>query len=210
MIGALSGKVINQNGEQLIVDVNGVGYEVTATNLILTSLNSENNKVSLVIYTDVKENSISLFGFKNNLEKEVFLLLKKVKGVGSRTAMSIVSAIGAEAILHSIGNNDFSHLKSVSGVGAKTAERIVVELRENVKDYLLDNKLLNNTKSLNSQISTSNYALPGQQNDVILALEKLGFSRDKAQEVLRVTIEKNPNISQDPSELLRLSLANIK
>ncbi|MBP9839210.1 MAG: Holliday junction branch migration protein RuvA, partial [Proteobacteria bacterium] len=208
MIGALSGKVINQNGEQLIVDVNGVGYEVTATNLILTSLNSENNKVSLVIYTDVKENSISLFGFKNNLEKEVFLLLKKVKGVGSRTAMSIVSAIGAEAILHSIGNNDFSHLKSVSGVGAKTAERIVVELRENVKDYLLDNKLLNNTKSLNSQISTSNYALPGQQNDVILALEKLGFSRDKAQEVLRVTIEKNPNISQDPSELLRLSLAN--
>ncbi|MBP9839332.1 MAG: hypothetical protein KBC84_11565, partial [Proteobacteria bacterium] len=148
--------------------------------------------------------------FKNNLEKEVFLLLKKVKGVGSRTAMSIVSAIGAEAILHSIGNNDFSHLKSVSGVGAKTAERIVVELRENVKDYLLDNKLLNNTKSLNSQISTSNYALPGQQNDVILALEKLGFSRDKAQEVLRVTIEKNPNISQDPSELLRLSLANIK
>ena len=75
------------------------------------------------MHTDVKENSISLYGFAELLEREVFLLLKKVKGIGSRTALAIISTIGPEGVLLGIGQQDVSALKRVSGVGNKTAER---------------------------------------------------------------------------------------
>lgn len=215
MIAALRGAVIFQNAEQVVIDVNGVGYEVSVTRALLEEISKNNQQVKILVYTDVKENSISLFGFKNTLEKEVFLLLKKVKGIGSKTAMGVISSVGAETVLNCIGQNDISRLKSVPGIGGKTAERLIVELRENVKDFINDAKI-----SLSSKIEIAPFnkqqpqaAFLGVEYDVILALEKLGIAKEKANQVVILTLKQNaeilPQLKSDSGELLRLALSNL-
>lgn len=212
MIAALRGAVIFQNAEQIVIDVNGVGYEVAVTEAALLEISKNLKEAKVLIYTDVKENSISLFGFKNTLEKEVFLLLKKVKGVGSKTAMAIISRAGAETVLNCIGQNDISRLKSVPGVGGKTAERLIVELRENVKDFLKDSKIgLTSKIEILSSGKEYGVVFSGVENDVILALEKLGIAKEKANQVVALTLKQNneilPKLKTDAGELLRLALS---
>lgn len=214
MIAALRGVVIFQNAEQVVIDVNGVGYEVSVTHAAVEQISKNPKDVKVLIYTDVKENSISLFGFSSTLEKEVFLLLKKVKGVGSKTAMAIISRAGAETVLSCIGQNDISRLKSVPGVGGKTAERLIVELRENVKEFLKDINIGLSSKIEISGTGKSNVAmLSGIEHDVILALEKLGISKEKANQVVTLTLKQHsdilPKLKSDSGELLRLALSNL-
>ncbi len=214
MIAALRGAVIFQNAENVVIDVNGVGYEVTVTRALLEEISKNSKQVTVLVYTDVKENSISLFGFKSTLEKEVFLLLKKVKGIGSKTAMGVISSVGAETVLNCIGQNDISRLKSVPGIGGKTAERLIVELRENVKDFIDDAKISLTSKMevVSSGKQTGGLFL-GVEYDVILALEKLGIAKEKANQVVTLTLKQHaeisPQLKSDSGELLRLALSNL-
>ena len=214
MIAALRGAVIFQNAEQVVIDVNGVGYEVSVTRALLEEISKNIQQVKILVYTDVKENSISLFGFKSTLEKEVFLLLKKVKGIGSKTAMGVLSSVGAETVLNCIGQNDISRLKSVPGIGGKTAERLIVELRENVKDFINDAKISLTSKiEVVSSSKQTTGAVLGVEYDVILALEKLGIAKEKANQVVALTLKQNaqisPQLKSDAGELLRLALSNL-
>lgn len=214
MIAALRGAVIFQNAETVVIDVNGVGYEVLVTRALLEEVSKNAQAVTILVYTDVKENSISLFGFKSTLEKEVFLLLKKVKGIGSKTAMGVISSVGAETVLNCIGQNDISRLKAVPGIGGKTAERLIVELRENVKDFINDTKINLSSKIEIIASGKQNAAVfLGAEYDVILALEKLGIAKEKANQVVALTIKQNaeisPQLKSDAGELLRLALSNL-
>jgi len=134
MISRLSGIIVDIQENILTLDVNGVGYEVLASQAVLTSAEI-NNKLIAIIYTDVKENSIKLYGFKDRLEKEVFKMLLQVSGVGAKTSSDILSHIDKNDLLRAIGSNDITRLQKVKGIGKKTAERILVELKDKVGGF---------------------------------------------------------------------------
>ena len=190
MIGALRGNIIAERDGRVVVDVAGVGYDVWVTKSVLAK--QSNSEVQLVVHTEVRENDISLFGFTQSLEREVFLLLKQVKGIGPKLAMCILSELGAEAVLAGVGQGNAKIFQSVSGVGKKTAERIALELREQVDNYRKEETL--------PQVSV--------ESDVIQALEKLGFQSEKAKGAVTTAIKASGN-SNDSGEILRTALANL-
>ena len=193
MIASLSGNLIHQDGDQLVVDVNGVGYSVSVSSSVLGTLasapagNGAERKLQLIIFTDVKENEIALWGFQTIGEKQVFLLLKKVSGVGSKTAMGIVSHMGTDQLLQRIGASDITALTKLPGVGKKTAERIVVELREQVgalAQGFSAHRTLLDSSTLSGKASDASSAGQSALVDAELALEKLGFSIDRARKAV--------------------------
>lgn len=216
MIANISGKLIARDEDTIVVDVNGVGYQVFACGSSFASTEFGKN-VSLLIYTDVRENAIVLFGFSSIKEKQVFLMLKKVQGIGSRLALSIVSAVGAEGVLHAISQQDLPFFTRISGIGKKTAERIIVELREQVGTLVGSNPALSrlvveNTRT-NAFKNDFDPAWASTGLDAVLALEKLGFGLDKAKQAVRLAIESqgqsNPTLINNSGELLKCALANL-
>lgn len=206
MIGSLRGQAFRKHGATILVDVQGVGYEVLATEHVLQQIVRPGVELSLCVYTDVRENSISLIGFQNDAEKEVFLLLKKVKGIGSRLALSIISALAPQALLVAIGRGEVGTLQRVPGIGKKTAERLIVELREKVGE------LVHEIHPLSSHLERAVISSGSGANDAIMALEKLGFSGDLAREAVAATIrrlEPHSSAHRDAGELTRLALANL-
>lgn len=205
MIAALSGNVLLKDGNSLVVDVQGVGYLVTVTTGVLEQAR-EGEQLSLVVITEVRENDISLYGFASRQEREVFRLLKKVKGVGAKLGLGIVSALGAGGLLSAIGRQDITLLRKVPGVGKKTAERLIVELREQVGLWATEKPL-----SLSSAIvvEASDEILNGdhQLYDAVLALEKLGFDRSRAQKAVQRVVEATPSHGADAGALVRDALS---
>lgn len=211
MIGSLRGEVVHRQENVIIIDVQGVGYEVTISDRVL-GRSAVGAKLSLVVHTDVRENDISLFGFDSHLEREVFLLLKRVKGIGSRTAMSVVATLGAEGVLTAVGQEDITELKRVPGVGTKTAERMIVELREQVGALATSGepKRTGVPGSRLSRPGESRSSVPSQGEDVVLALEKLGFPADRARQVVTRALEASPQqLLEDSGELLRRALGSL-
>ncbi|MDR2338247.1 MAG: Holliday junction branch migration protein RuvA [Deltaproteobacteria bacterium] len=221
MLGQLKGILEYQNHDELIIDVHGVGYVVQVSGTVLAELGGVGSEIKLVIYTDVRENSISLFGFSTILEKQVFLLTKKVKGLGSKLAMNVISTLGAEKLLVAIGRGDTEALKKVSGIGKKMAERIIVELREQVISFVKEvrgENLDSNADNVevlgfkNQPLSKSHPAnlilTPSLENDAILALEKLGVHSEKAKQAVASALVANLKI-KDSGELVRLALSNL-
>ena len=174
MIAKLTGKISEIFNSTVTIDVNGVGYEVFCSQECIQSLQIDHNAV-ITIYTDVKEDSISLYGFKDSQEKQVFLLLRKVKGVGARTGSQIISRVNKLELLRIIGSSDLTKLQSIKGIGKKLAERIIVELRDQVAEFV------------NEQVSSSvlfDPAINEPYNDALSALQALGFSRKDAENAI--------------------------
>ncbi len=201
VISWLKGQIQQISKDSLILNVKGVGYELLVSSSVSQSNLAIGQEKELVVFMDVKETSISLFGFSSVSEKEVFLLLKKVKGVGSKLAMGIISSIGSMMVLKAIGRQDVSILTSVSGVGKKGAERIILELREKVDVLAGSISSPNLDSGLAKQIETTSH---GQ--DAILALERLGFSKGQAKQAVE-TVMSDKTVSS--SEILRKALAII-
>jgi Holliday junction DNA helicase RuvA len=207
MIAALRGKLLTRKDDSLVVDVNGVGYLVSVTSGVLQNLGDMSSEISLQIFTDVKENSIALFGFATTLEREVFLLLKKVSGIGSKTALALISGVGAEGLLQAIGSGETSRLTKVSGVGKKTAERALVELREQVKEFLPQGDTYERLKPSAVRRSSAESGFSGSALDAVLALEKLGFPEERAGVVMRQVVSRVGNL--DAGDLLSEALREL-
>ena len=212
MIARLKGKVVDVAGQQLVIDVCGVGYEVSASANVLGARSQTGTDIELIIFTDVKENSISLFGFRDNLEKQVFLLLRRVKGVGSKLAMSILSSLGAEQLLMTIGREDISGLTKVPGIGKKTAERLIVELRESVGELVSTGEETFATVVQKVRLSEEMPQPGGIETDAAMALEKLGFPAERARRAVAAAVDAAGGLNStriDASELLRRALAQL-
>lgn len=134
MIARLRGRLTRKSPEALVVDVNGVGYEVFVSLNTYYALPEEGGEVELEVQTQVRENAMELFGFSTRLEKAVFGLLLTVSGVGPRMAQGVLSGIQASDLLDVIGAGDLRRLVAVPGIGRKRAERLVVELRDRVQE----------------------------------------------------------------------------
>lgn len=130
LIAQLTGKLAHKQPNAIIIDVGGVGYEVTVPLSTFYELGELGSDVSLRIHTNVREDAIQLFGFRTLNEKELFLKLTSVTGIGPKLAVAMLSGLAASELIAAIRNNDLARLTAIPGVGRKTAERLVVELRD--------------------------------------------------------------------------------
>ena len=170
MIAWLTGKIIGNDSGRVIIDVHGVGYEVFCTRSAAEKF-SVGESTEIIIYTEVREDAIKLYGFVDQLEKQVFLLLTTVKGIGAKSGADILSRLDRRQLLKMIGAGDLNALQSVRGIGKKTAERIIVELKDKVGEFALrheDSRLVVE-KSVSSPV-----------DDAVMALVSLGFSEREA------------------------------
>jgi len=132
MIATLSGTVLYKTIDRVVIDVGGVGYEAIVTTDAIARMPEKNESIFLFIHTNVREDAITLYGFLEEEEKELFLILKTVSGIGPKLALSMLSGLQVADICQAIGAGDFKRLTSLPGVGKKTAERICVDLKDKV------------------------------------------------------------------------------
>lgn len=161
MIYRITGKIIEKQPSFIAIDVNGVAYEVAVSLHTYSSLPAIDSEVQIYTYMSVKEDGVSLFGFSSIEERQLFLLLITVSGIGPKLALKILGGIGANQFKDAISNSDYDLLSTIPGVGKKTAQRIVVELKDKFKN------LPETTISLNSNT----------KQDVISALVNLGYKQ---------------------------------
>lgn len=190
MIGHLSGKIISAKPTKILLDINGVGYSVNITISTFEKI-SELETVSLFIYTNVKEDSITLFGFFTETEKEMFELLISVNGVGPKTAQSLLSGISVQDLKGAIKTSDVSRIIAAPGIGRKTAERLVLELRSKV-DNISGEGVFSPAHSI--------------QSEAVAALTTLGYNQKISENVVRDILSSSPNVSLE--DLIRKALAH--
>lgn len=130
MIAHLSGLLLSKTPSSVIIDAGGIGYEVVVPLSTFCSLPEKNQRVSLNIYTHVREDALALFGFGTELEKEIFLMLTSVSGIGPKLSVNILSGIGPQDLLEAMASGNTGRLRAIPGVGKKTAERIALELKD--------------------------------------------------------------------------------
>src|SRR4051812_35516262 len=132
MIASLTGRLAFKAPTQLVLDVHGVGYEVFIPLSTYYGLPDLSESILLSVYTHVREDAISLFGFLTSQEKDAFVLLTSVSGVGPKLALSILSALPVSDLVSAIQSEDVEKLTSVPGIGNKSAGRLVLELKDKV------------------------------------------------------------------------------
>ena len=132
MIAHLSGTLLSKQPNSVIVDVGGVGYELIIPVSTFYELEDTGANTQLRVYTHVREEALQLYGFKTARERELFLQIISVSGIGPKIAITLLSGMNANEIIASIRTNNLARLTSIPGVGRKTAERLVVELRDKI------------------------------------------------------------------------------
>lgn len=182
MIAKLSGLIDSVGTNYVIVDVNGVGYLVYASARTLARIGSaKGTAVSLLIETHVREDQITLYGFADAAEKEWFLILCTVQGVGAKVAQSILAAVPAEQLPVVIASQDKSAIKQADGVGEKLAVRIVTELKEKAGKMALGAAATQKVQAARGQAGKGVVELPkSANNDAVSALINLGYGRAEA------------------------------
>lgn len=174
MIARLKGIIDKKNQDKVIIDVNGVGYEVYMPEGDIDRL-KENENAVIHIYTDIKEGYIALFGFLEEESLSVFEKLKKVSGIGSKTALATLSNMSPSEICLAIANEDSTLISKIPGVGPKTAARIILELKD---------KILKDTDIKMSKVANKSKTTNVAENEAVLALKVLGYTSSQINDVL--------------------------
>jgi Holliday junction DNA helicase RuvA len=198
MIAHLSGKLLSKQPNHVIVDVNGVGYEVNVPLSTFYEIGEIGASVQLLIHTHVREDTIALFGFKSAKEKQMFEQLTSVSGIGPKLGITILSGMSVAELVPTIRESNWVRLTSIPGVGRKTAERLVVELRD---------KLIK-VESIPAGAVSPVRAISQQEEDVISALVNLGYPKASAEQAMRKAISLN-GTSQTFESLLKNSLQQL-
>jgi len=196
MIATLRGVLTEKNPSRLVVDVSGVGYEVSVPLSTFYALGELGAEVDLRIHTHVREDALSLFGFATQLEIDMFGRLIAISGVGPRLALAVLSGLEPPDLLRAIQDSDIFRLQGIPGVGKKTAERISLEL----KDKLPSNVLLEG--------ETRDFENGTEQvrGDVMSALLNLGYHRPLAERAVKEVLTGELNTFE---ETLRLALREL-
>lgn len=197
MIAFLSGKLLEKQPGTVIVDVGGVGYEVSIPLSTFYELAEASSDISLRIYTHVREDAIQLYGFKTLRERDLFLRLISVQGVGAKLGIAMLSGMSADDIVMAIRTDDLARLTGIPGVGRKTAERLVIELRDKVSELSGD---------AHSSVDAARPTLPKDAifDDALSALVNLGYQRSSGEKALNQAAKEGTEISVQ--KLLRRSL----
>lgn len=191
MIGYLSGKIKASKPTQLLLDVSGVGYVV---NISINTFEKVANKetADLFIHTHVKEDSITLYGFYKETEKEMFEYLISISGIGPKLALSVLSGISTEDLKNAIEEGNVSRIVSVPGIGRKTAERLILELRTKVKDVAVEE---------------GSIVKHGVKQEAVAALTTLGYNSVTSEKTIRQILSSSPDSTLE--ELIKKALGEL-
>jgi len=197
MIAFLSGKLLEKNANTVIVDVGGVGYEVTIPLSTFYELGEPGTDIGLRIYTHVREDAIQLFGFKTTRERDLYLKLISVQGIGAKSGITMLSGMSADEIVSAIRSNDLGRLTAIPGVGRKTAERLVIELRDKVGELAI-------AVGAGGSESSGHLPVDAVFDDALSALTNLGYQKAAAERALKKVVDEGTEMSVQ--KLLRRSL----
>ncbi len=188
MIAHLAGKLIQKQPNSVIVDVNGVGYELTVPLSTFYDLGEVGADVALRVHTHVREDALQLFGFRTDREKQLFLSVTSVTGIGPKLGITLLSGLSADELIRAIRDNNLVKLVAVPGVGKKTAERLVVELRD---------KMTKLAASTQSELVTSDYTPVANavSDDIGSALVNLGYQKAAAEKAVANVFKENADAS---------------
>ncbi|MDQ3800935.1 MAG: Holliday junction branch migration protein RuvA [Acidobacteriota bacterium] len=204
MIAYLSGKLLEKQATSVIIEVGGVGYEVTIPLSTFYELGEEGADVSLRIYTHVREDALQLFGFKTERERQLYLKLISVQGIGAKSGISMLSGMSAEEIVTAIRTDNLARLTSIPGVGRKTAERLVIELRDKLNEFTAQSALERAASAGAAGAPQAEAPADAVYDDALSALLNLGYQRSAAEKALKQAIKDGTEISVQ--KLLRKSL----
>ena len=176
MIEILIGKIYSKSENKVILNCGGVGYSLTISSLTHSSLKAVGEEQTLNCVMTVREDDISLYGFSEENEKQMFLFLNSVSGIGAKSAIKMLSMMKYDRIFSAIVNNDSTLLSQAPGVGAKTAKKIILELKDKLNKSELALLMGQSINSVISSKSSSNKS----SLEAIMALVKLGYSNNDA------------------------------
>lgn len=186
MIAYLSGKLLLKLPNSVIIDVGGVGYEVTIPVTTFYEVGEVGSILSLKIHTHVREDVIQLFGFWTIAEKELFLRLTTVSGIGPKLAITMISGMAAAELIRAIRSNDLGRLTTIPGVGRKTAERVVVELRDKINSVPIDE-----TEAGLAAAATAGASEADTKDDAVAALMALGYPKPQAERAVEQALRED-------------------
>ena len=180
MISHLSGKLVSKSPTSLVVECNGIGYEV---NISLNTYSRIIDSEQIKIYThlQIREDSHSIFGFFDELERSVFRLLISVSGIGANTARTMLSSMPPNKVIESIQSENVVAIQSIKGIGAKTAQRVIIDLKD---------KVLNLTDDKEFNVSPNNT----QREEALSALSVLGYPIKQTQRIVDSLINAEPDM----------------
>ena len=182
MIEFITGKLFRKRQEEIIVNVNGIGYKIYISLNTYDSLPNINENVSLDTYFNVSEHSHDLYGFANILEKDLFIMLISVSGIGPKTAISLLSAVKPNDFKNRLVAGEVKMLTDLPGIGPKTAKRIIIELKD---------KFITSDKDDLPIEETDN------NSDAYYALVNLGFKSNNVREIISKVVKGNPKIETE-------------
>jgi Holliday junction DNA helicase RuvA len=194
------GKLFYSDAGTAVIDVNGVGYKLGIsfnTSLALPSIGEE---VFLFAYYHVSENSQGLYGFISKEEREVFLKLIDVSGIGPKVGLSVLSGLNVEQIVNAVENGDFTPFKSVSGIGPKTAQRIILELKGKLKGI--------SPVEIRAKVQKSKPVTKTSREDAFAGLIALGYTENQVRNVL-IKLDETLDESVPVHEWIRIALREI-
>jgi Holliday junction DNA helicase RuvA len=180
VIAALEGRLTEKHPSRIVVDVQGVGYEVHVPLSTFYELGEPGSDVSLRIHTHVREETLALFGFASTLELQLFERLISVNGIGPRLALTALSGIEPPELVRSVQQGDVARLTGIPGVGKKTAERMVVELRDNLPNIASADTV---------PASLIKGEADNLRGDVLSALLNLGYHRQLAEKAIKTALK---------------------
>ena len=204
MIAHLSGTLLSKQATSVIVDVSGVGYEVTIPLSTFYDLEDAGSTVQLRIYTHVREDALQLYGFKTARERELFLKIISVTGIGPKLGITLLSGMSADEMIASIRTNNLARLTLIPGVGRKTAERLIMELREKVAD--LSSAQLEEELGAKPEVSAESTE-DAVRADALSALLNLGYQRSGAEKSIDSALSEGGDVTVE--SVLRRSLKKL-
>lgn len=196
MINYIKGEVIEIVGNTVILESNSIGYEIIVSNSTIVHINQSGHFIKLFTYLNVRDDGFILYGFYTKEEKDMFLKLITISGVGPKAAISILSGIEIGSLALAILSNDVKALTRVKGIGKKTAERIILELKESIDAE---------TAGLADNIDTANIGEDKDTQDAISALKALGISGQEALKAVRQARTQSDKIE----EIIALALRSL-
>lgn len=179
MIAHLRGSILEKHPNRIVIDVNGVGYEVFVPLSTFYGLGEPGTGTALRIHTHVREDAFVLYGFATQLEQDLFERLISVSGIGPKVALAVLSGIEPEELIRAIERGDLARLTAIPGVGKKTSERIVLELKDRLPRPAV----------VAAAVGVAEPEAPILRVDVISALVNLGYHRPLAEKAAEAAIK---------------------
>ncbi len=184
MIARLNGRILEKHPNRVIVDVNGVGYDVFVPLSTFYGLSEPGGSVTLRVHTHVREDALALFGFATSLEHELFERLIAVSGIGPKLALAVLSGIEPRDLIRAIERDDVARLTAIPGVGKKTAERLALELKDRLpRAGVADAEEEDASSSPGAEV----------KDDVLSALVNLGYHRPLAEKAVVSAVKAVPD-----------------